>query len=77
VRIECVVRSSLCCVSIRLFEITHSPLTVPRAFGIVAGHGNPMLIRNSRRSSRETHQLTGRALTTMILMDERTGKRRK
>ena len=51
--IECTIPSMLGCVSIRLLEITHSALTVPRALGIVAGYGNPILIRNSGKSSRE------------------------
>ena len=53
VRIECTIRSTLCCMSIRLFEITHSLLTLTRALEIVSGRGDPILIRNSGGSERE------------------------
>jgi len=39
--------------SIRLFEITHSLLTLTRALEIVSGRGDPILIRNSGGSERE------------------------
>ena len=52
-----------------LFEVANVLLTVPREVGTLAG--SPILLRKKPKGA---PQLTGRVVTTIILIHERTGK---